>query len=220
MSESINESFPMDIYSKVKTGDTLYHVSNKKYRILSPIGIDLGNALDKPGWSLYTWNSLDLAKSMCLIRALKWIRKNYNPDMDEILYFSSGSVIVLTEGQYNWFLENIDNIDYAKGDYIHYIKITKDMQLGLGHSSATKGCITIRGCDIRPYKIEEYFPTKDDIIKYCKVISDDKYDEYVRNSKVDLINRRGLLNPLFTMDGAMINQTSNKIGRASCRERV
>ena len=49
---------------------TLYHGSGKKYEMLQPVSLDLGNAFQKPGWSVFCWDNYKAAHSWSIMRGI------------------------------------------------------------------------------------------------------------------------------------------------------
>lgn len=62
-----NDYYSESSFSKVR----LYHGSDTKYKVLKPIGLDLGNTFNKPGWSIFAFKTYDEALNWALYAALQ-----------------------------------------------------------------------------------------------------------------------------------------------------
>ena len=164
---------------------TLYHGSVELYSTLKSTGIDLGNAFQKPGWSLFTWTKYDSAVGWAIFCVLKRLNREYDIQIEGCLN-SQNTVIPISS--YNKLVNIIDDIDpKLKTYYVYTIKPDNSYEFGLGHSSNTPNCITIRNCNIKPYRTEKRILTLDDVNRYCKIVSDDYIPtgrEYGKNGRL------------------------------------
>ena len=163
----------------------LYHGSNALYKTLKCNGIDLGNSFQSPGWSLYTFTDKEYAIGWAIFTTIKnkiWKYIEYDP-----LGCIGSNIALLSEKTYSSLINNLDRIPISEKQFYVYTIVTKnDYEYGLGHSSNTPKCITIRtDSDVPIYNVDKYTLTKDMINKYCKV-SNKEYTktEYGMNSRL------------------------------------
>ena len=172
----------------------VYHGSLEKYDTLKPLGIDFGNALQRPGWSIYTFVNKEDCVGWCTICRVMEFEKRH-----KIHYQGSsfGTKIMLTESEYADVVSLIDILPKSElVFYIYTIKVLPEYELGFGHSSNTKNCITIRN-EVTPYKIEEMHLTKDILDSHVDIVPEGL-------TRSQLIKRAGqngrFLTPLMTHD--------------------
>lgn len=192
------------IEESIKLPGKLYHGSIELYDELRPTGIDFGNAFQEPGWSLFTWTNYDAAIGwaiFCLIRKLNIDNKGCK----------NSQTTVLSKSSYEYLKNNIDNI--PKKDRIFYVYTIKpeiDYKFGLGHSSNTPNCITIRRDHIKPIKIDTLILDMDYIDKYCVVVDDD-YEPTVKDYGKDGRLLSFLMNHDFMYQNKLRKQIKNDI---------
>lgn len=175
--ETVEEAFGENI----KIPGKLYHGSTELYDELRPTGIDFGNSLQEPGWSLFTWTGYDAAigwSIFCVIRRLGI--ENHGCRNSQTTF--------LTKSGYDELKRNIDHIPIKeKTFYIYTIKPELDYKFGLGHSSNTPNCITIRKDHIKPMKIDKLILDMNLVDMHCIVVDDDyepTMKEYGRNNRL------------------------------------
>lgn len=165
----INESV---VQEAIKLPITLYHGSVMLYDELKSTGIDLGNAIQKPGWSLFCWTKYDYAIGWGVFGVLKKLAKNY--DDINVLCCGNSHIPYITKSSYEKLINVLQSIpDNLKTYYVYTIKPDKKYEYGFGHSSNTPNCITIRNCSIKPYKVDKRVLSINDLQKYCKIVPDD-----------------------------------------------
>ena len=187
---SIKENF---IQESIRLPITLYHGSIELYSELKSTGIDLGNAFQDPGWSLFCWTKYDSAIGWAIFCLLRKLSEKYDLIIKGCINSQTANITISSYNKLKNILHNINNNE--KTYYIYTIKPDKKYEYGLGHSSNTPNCITIRNCSIKPYKIDERILTIDDINNYCNIISDD----YIPDSKNIGVDAR-MLSFLMTND--------------------
>lgn len=212
--DSINENIIIDAYKNKLIGKTVYHVSDKKVvndQYLQPVSLSLGNKVENPNWCLFGWTDKDNAYGMIVSRIVKQILKS-NGIKD--YYWSKSHQLEVSQEAFNFIMNECDE-KYIKesSQYLYYIKITEDMNIGIGHSSSTDKCVTIKNLDIPFYKIEKVNINKSHIKKYVKVCT----KEYITKRKtmiIDDINSRGLMSVLYDKDSTvMINLNKEAMGK-------
>ena len=157
---------------KIVVPKYLYHGSAWDYKYLLASGIDFGNSFQKPGWSLFTWTKKESAYGWAIFALIKEkIKKYFNYERMGCLL---SQTTVLTTDSYNSLLENLDKIPKEeKTFYIYTIETNSKYEYGLGHSSNTPNCITLRTRERIPiYKKDKIILTKELIDTYT-VIRDD-----------------------------------------------
>lgn len=188
MSEPVTEGVLNHLHKFV------YHGSLEKYETLKPLGIDFGNAIQKPGWSIYTFVNKEDCIGWCTICRVMGFEKKYGIHYQGSSY---GTKIMLTESEYDDVVELIARLPKSELIfYIYTIKILPDYELGFGHSSNTKNCITIRN-EVTPYKIEEMYLTKDILDAHVDIVP----EGFTRSQLIKRAGQNGrLLTPLMTHD--------------------
>ena len=173
----------------------VYHGSLEKYDTLKPLGIDFGNATQKPGWSIYTFTNKEDCIGWCTIRHVMRMAKQY----DDIKHHGSEfcTKIMLTQSEYDMVVSKMARLPKSDLEfYIYTIEILPEFELGIGHSSNTKHCITIRN-EVVPYKIEKMIFTKDILDRHVDIIPDNLSKKEL--NKISGQNGRALT-PLMTRD--------------------
>lgn len=149
----------------------LYHGSKNLFDELRPFGIDFGNSLQGVGWSLFTWTSYKSAMGWGCWEVFRHLKKiDDNVILNGCL---NSQTTVVWESVYNYLKENIHK--YSKEDltfYVYTIPTKTEYEYGLGHSSNTPNCVTIRTDHIKYSKVDKYVMTMDMVDEYCKVAPD------------------------------------------------
>ena len=179
-----DDSISMREYSSVteslRLPGKLYHGSTCKFDELRPTGIDFGNTFQEPGWSLFTWTKIDSAIGWAIFCVIKKLDISHYGCMNS-------QTTILPESSYDKLNENINKLSTSdKTFYVYTIKPESDFEFGLGHSSNTPNCITIRRDHIKPIDTTKYILTMELVDKYCKVVPDD----YKPTLKEQGINKR------------------------------
>ena len=185
--KAVNEAFKLPGY--------LYHGSIDYYDELRPTGVDFGNAFQKPGWSLYCWTKYDYGIGWSIFQCIKRIGRLTDLEVEEYGCIDS-HIPMIPQSTYDTIKENINKIDRGiRKFYIYTIKPESDFELGLGHSSNTPNCVTVRKDHIKPTRVDEFILDMDMIDKYCKVVE----DGHKKSSKEQGVNSR-LFSFLMTND--------------------
>jgi hypothetical protein len=173
----------------------VYHASKEYYKKLKSVGLDFGNMFQEEGFSLYTWTKYKSAIGWGCFEVLKTLKK-----IDEnvtILGCKNSQNPIITKSVYNYLKDNLYKYNKKLLEfYIYTIQLNSDMELGLGHSSNTPNCITIRQTDDIDYsKVEKYQMTIDMLKKNCIIVD----DNYIPTKKDIGVDGR-LLTPFMTKD--------------------
>ena len=164
--ETYTEGFKFGVPFKV-----LYHASRGLFDELRPVGIDFGNSFQTAGWSLFAWTKHDSAMGWgCweVFRRLKALddRVNLNGCLNS-------QTTVLEQSVYDYIKDNIHK--YSEEDltfYVYSIPTKSEYEYGLGHSSNTPNCITIRTDPIKYSKVDKHIMDISMVNKYCKIVPD------------------------------------------------
>lgn len=164
---NINESTILETGLPFK----LYHGSRYLFDELRPFGIDFGNSFQDPGWSLFTWTKHASAMGWGCWEVFRHLSK-----IDDKIVLNgclNSQTTVLWQSVYNYLKENIHK--YSEKDlsfYVYTIPTRSEYEYGLGHSSNTPNCITIRTDHIKYSEVNKYILTIDLVDKYCKIVPD------------------------------------------------
>ena len=179
-------------YHKALNGKYVYHGTavNIQTPYLTPMGVDLGNKLEPPGWSLYTWvdewKAVNFAMFSCIYEVCK--RHGLKPK----IVTPRSCEMVTTREEMNKLLDMVDRIpNRDKKFYVYKLKITPDMEIGLGHASFTSRCVTIKSPDKIPY-VEKcsYFLNKNDLISRIQIVEQEEFESYLHDFRKIGINTR------------------------------
>lgn len=214
---SIYNHFPDKMYEESvlnKAYKYLYHGSLNKYDVLKPWSLDYGNAFQKPGWSIFTYSVKDQCVGWCIFKLVKNIAKTYHIPCPNWTA-AKGQGPAISQETYDGILHILDKLpDKEKAFYIYTIKVDDDLTLGLGHSSNTPNCITIRGVEVKPYKIEKMIMTKGLMKQHTTIVPDDVMNDKDKFLKIAGVNSR-LLTPLMTKDSMYDWKPRRKIMNAA-----
>jgi len=195
---SVRRALHETINSPIK----VYHASKNYYKELKSVGLDFGNVFQEEGFSLFTWTKYNSAIGWGCFEVLKTLKK-VDSNITHMGCKNSQNPII-TKSVFNYLKDNLNNYDKKLLEfYIYTIKLDSDMELGLGHSSNTPNCITIRKDSIKYAKVDKFIMTIDMIKKHC-IIVDDKYQPTTKDFGV---NGR-FMTPFMTKD--YMYQTSVK----------
>ena len=209
LDESKFGSICLNSYKNSLLGKTVYHGSIGKYKYLEPTSLDLGNALEESGWSLYTWKDYESAIGWGVFQTIKSLNKKYNLGI-EINCINSRTPVLELDGYTK--IKNILNTckKEDKTFFIYNVKITSDMIIGLGHSSNTKNCVTIKNKHIKPEKIKSYELTMKLFEKYSKFITKDELYAISKSNFSSGINNRGFIISLLMTNDLMVQFAENR----------
>lgn len=199
---SIYNHSPEEIYEESvlnKAYKYLYHGSLNKYDVLKPWSLDYGNAFQKPGWSIFTYTKKDYCIGWCVFKWAKAIAKKYEIpyEYNMAVYGHGGGMFQETLDELVRKLKELPN--NLKVFYIYTIKVEDEFVLGLGHSSNTPNCITIRGVEVKPYKIEKMIMTEEILREHTTILMPEEIKTVQQMLKIAGTNGR-TLTPFMTKD--------------------
>ena len=199
---SIYNHFPDEMYEESvlnKVYKYLYHGSLNKYDVLKPWSLDYGNAFQKPGWSIFTYTKKDYCVGWCVFKWAKAVAKKYEiPYKYNMAVYGRGAGML--QETFDAIIQKLKEIpNTLKLFYIYTIKVEDDFVLGLGHSSNTPSCITIRGVEVKPYKIEKMIMTEEILRKHTTILTPEDIQTVQKMLKIAGINAR-LSTPLMRKD--------------------
>ena len=193
---------------------TLYHGSANLYKTLESVALDFGNALQKPGWSLFCFKEKDIAISWAIMRTLyqllremKRRNKEINQFNDFFIWNGSTCRLVVNGGRFDELITYMEMVP-MKG-YV-YTVTPHISHVSFGNDSAHPE-YTVREDHIKPIKTDIITLSKSNILKYCDVMNENQYINFRDNIK-DQWNwmSRGLLSLLITNDWSYNLMENNK----------
>lgn len=183
---------------------TLYHGSEKFFKILEPTGLDFGNAFVKPGWSLFCWKTYEEAYCWAVMRALHNVLREMkrrgapiNSCTDFCIRDPKTNKILINGGRFDELTEYMKQV--SSYGYVYTFKAHIN-HVSIGNDSSHQE-YTVRENHIKPTKIEKISLSKANIDKYCDIIDESKYNDYTSNIKNNWdCMGRGLVSLLLTND--------------------
>ena len=179
-------------YHKALNGKYVYHGTavNIQTPYLTPMGLDLGNKLEPPGWSLYTWLDEWKAFNFAMFSCVYEVCKRHGLKIK--IATPRSCEMVTTREEMNKLLDMVDRIpNRDKKFYVYKLKITPDMEIGLGHASFTSRCVTIKSPDKIPYvEKRSYFLNKNDLISRIQIVEQEEFESYLHDFRKIGINTR------------------------------
>lgn len=178
-------------FGKVK----LYHGSATKFKTLKPLGFDLGNALQGPGWSTFCWRSEEKAKVWAVFQLARKIRKEKKDKNIELIWDFRNDIVLVTQDTY----ENISNNYLGNKAYVYSFEMPIS-KVSLGNDS-TIDEYTIRD-EVVPDNINTIVFNRADLSKYFKIVDQSEIDKFGREyMSGKYLGRRGLIkSSLITSD--------------------
>lgn len=187
---------------------TLYHASINKYDTLKPLGIDFGNIVQKPGWSLFCWDNFKNAERWAVLTfitcsdELNNVIKKYGEEKIEYIFTDDNNGIIMTKDSLN----NIDNYILKKKNLYIYVYEFKYpiYKIGIGNTKHIDE-YTVRDT-IKKFKLHKIKVTKKLLSKYIKIVDNINYDKkydigYKRYGKLsDIIYNREFIDNLDIYD--------------------
>lgn len=168
----------------------LYHGSANKFESLEPTAPDLGNIVQKPGWSLFCWREYDPAVCWGVFQALLKLNKEvFNKVYDNPMLQPSRKAMYVTEDFYWAAINYIKRNKLASYVYI----IDSPVQYVSFGSNSSHREFTTREQNIEPTRVDEIKITEKIIYELCEIISIDEYRAYKQEIKKPNFTHRGLL---------------------------
>jgi len=164
-----------------------YHGSNIEIQLFNPNSFDLGNSLEKPGWSTFCFNKYQYTENFAIMRLIQnYYAKIKNEKNKVFLHnnrctwdFINEKAITTQEGL-DFILKNLLN----QKIYIHIFDPSKLKLKGIGNDT-THNEFTFRDSNVKPIKINTVILNEKKLKQAIMIVQDvNKYrDELVRLSK-------------------------------------
>lgn len=161
----------------------LYHGSPYKLEVLKPIGLDLGNRLQKPGWSIFMWKTREEALIWALMKKCQQLKNVFKEQGVSKFHaywnYENDKVMMRCTDEKGFRKYCMDN------QVITYIYTVREniFNLGIGNDK-THDEYTIRGKEVKPINTEEI------------IINDEVIDNYI--TFVDDVKMARINNDVFT----------------------
>lgn len=183
---------------------TLYHGSEKDYPYLRSLGMDFGNALEKPGWSLFVARDKAFTFRWALFRAIRMARKENNRLEANILWNPELKTYNITDVTFDVMKDLFE--DGSIKAYVYTIKVPRYM-VGLGNDSQHDER-TIRSESEIHYESKEMITVTEEIArKYGNVVDNRTfYAEERKYRRKPKVFNRGLQSILMTKDYSYQNK--------------
>lgn len=197
----------IDYFSESSFGKIrLYHGADSKYKILKPLGLDLGNTFTKPGWSVFAFKTYDEALNWAVycslgttVNALREVDKTFKRETDNlpshIAEFDARSGIAVVDQAI------IPPLFKAlKGRYFKSFVYTLDVDrkyVSIGNDSSINE-YTIRS-SVVPTKVDEYDIDETNFAEFYQVVSSYTMDKVLTNNK-NAYGNRGFLSIFMNRD--------------------
>lgn len=184
----------------------LYHGSADIYDKLEPTAPDLGNIMQKPGWSLFCWREYDSAICWSVFQVLLKLHKNeFNKQYKMPLLQPNRKAMYVTQEFYDAACEYVKHHKLVSYVYI----IDSPLQyVSIGSNSSHKE-YTTREQHIKPTQIDEILITEKIITRLCEVIPMEEYVEYKESLKKPNFTHRGLLTSCLLINDFWYNSLAD-----------
>lgn len=160
------------------TSVNLYHGALEKFDILQPSAIDVGNKLQKPGWSLFCWNNKNYAIGWVLFMSIRIVKKKLDNDKDlKCLWYLPENKPCMTMDGVRKLKEYISR-NKMQG-YVYSIS-RPFYKIGIGNDVALPE-FTIRERNIVPNDIDTIIITERLIDDFVKIMSKDEFEQYKKD---------------------------------------
>ena len=178
------EKFTLDLQKNILNESNilnkkLYHGSIHKLDILQPNAIDIGNKIQKPGWSLFCWDNKDYAYGWTIMQCIKIIsddlknKGNKDHDLKVLWYLPLNTPCMTKEG-----IKKLKHYisSYNLQGYVYTIE-QPIYKVGIGNDMALPE-FTVRNKDIIPTNIDIVELNNKMIDKYIYRMDKDEMDDY------------------------------------------
>lgn len=183
---------------------TLYHGSENDYPYLLAMGMDFGNLLQKPGWSLFVSPDKSFTYKWALFRAIRMARKNNNRLEANIIWNPKLKTYSITEKTFEAMKDLFDNGKIEA--YVYTINVPRDI-VGIGNDSQHDER-TIRTSEKINYQLKERIVVTEEIAReHGHVVTENQFyaeERYYR--KKPLVFNRGVSSLLMTRDYSYQNK--------------
>ena len=165
-SDIINESSsPIVVPDKY-----IYHGSTCRITEFKPMSLDLGNAMDEPGWSTFCFGDYESARLFGFMRALSNLMEDV--DHDEIHpRFKNGNIEISRE-DLNKYKKNHE-LDRECELFVHTIDST-GLNIGIGNDPTLKE-YTFRETGVKPVSVDRLLLSMLDLKENIQIV--DNYDD-------------------------------------------
>ncbi len=181
----------------------LYHGSGELYDVLEPVALDLGNMLQKPGWSLFCFKKKEYATSWALMRALHKLvhemkRRNTSVSAyDDYFSWSKNGYCVINRGKLGELKKFMRQL--STQGFVYTITVNRE-NVSFGNDSSHPE-YTVRENHIKPSHIQEIKLNMTNIENHCRILNESDYLDF----KLQMINdwdwmSRGLVSLLMVND--------------------
>lgn len=165
-SDNINES------SIIVPDRYIYHASTYKIDEFKPMGLDLGNAFTRPGWSTFCHEKYMDALVFGILRSIQKWSNDMGVDITPV--FSKGKLLFSVE-DFNKYTELRDIKD--KFDFYIYTIDSEPLDIQLGNDSTIRE-YTFRESGVKPKSIENISLSLFDIKELVCIVDDPESEEY------------------------------------------
>ena len=186
----------------------LYHGSDEKLKMLKPIGLDLGNTFNKPGWSIFTFKNYDYAATwaayVSLKKGMRYLYstdRQFKRDIDKyfdtympVAYDTSTNEAVLCQDIIPALFKSMNGL--VKYYYVYTMDVDRKY-VSIGNDS-TLDEYTVR-TEVIPTKIDKYAICKENISDIFKIVSYEEYNNSLSRNANSFM-RRGFLSLFMNRD--------------------
>lgn len=167
----------------------LYHGSTDIYDKLEPTAPDLGNIIQKPGWSVFCWREYESAVCWSVFQKLLKLNKEQFKGKYKIpLLQPDRKAMYMTQEFYDAACKYVKSNKTVS--YVYTID-SPIKYVSFGSNSSHKE-YTTREQNIKPTQIDEIIITKRVIDELSDIITIDEYVEYKNSLKKPNFTHRGL----------------------------
>ena len=173
----------------------MYHAATGNYSSLKPMGYDLGNSLQKPGWSLFCFRKEEYSKGWAVFQFVKKHRKEMkiNPT-----WSVKHHKLMITMDMYNRVCDYVETTYEEMPVYVYEFNIPC-YKVGVGNDSSHHE-YTVRE-EITEFDVTRIDLDVDAIYDNVAIVSEDEYYQYSRDSdNGKFVGARGLLGLLQCND--------------------
>lgn len=179
----------------------LYHGSIELYDTLKPMGFDLGNLFQKPGWSLFCWKEKQLAKNWAVFQLIRKITGlNFKDTYGPVWDYTQNKALI-TKDLYKKIKEYL--LTHRETVYVYSLD-TPIRYLGLGNDSIIDE-YTTREPEIIPVDIEQIQVSDKVIRQTVGIVDTASYMSFRRNMGYNALSNRGLIKSCFLINDYTYN---------------
>lgn len=150
----------------------IYHASTYKIDEFKPMGLDLGNAFTRPGWSTFCHEKYMDALVFGMLRSIQKWANDMGVDITPV--FNKGKLLFSVE-DFNKYTELRDIKD--KFDFYIYTIDSEPLNIQLGNDSTIRE-YTFRESGVKPESVENISLSLFDIKELVCIVDDPESEEY------------------------------------------